>query len=172
MKNRSGYSLMKIIKASCGTEIKVSEEWHEILCLLKWYIHEPVCGSGRKYAITRRMIKGKVYTCYMHRIIADPANGMVVDHQNGDSLDNRIGNLRVCTKTENNRNRIGLNKDTSSVFKGVHHHRGKFWTAGIYHQSRRMHLGCFKTEHEAARAYNEAALKYHGEFARLNIIED
>lgn len=90
-----------------------------------------------------------------------------VDHINGNRLDNRRGNLRLCTKSENacNRTRV-LSK---SGFKGVHFiERVKRYTAKIQFKRKSYHIGCFATAEEAALAYNDAAIKLHGQYARLN----
>jgi len=93
-----------------------------------------------------------------------------VDHINGDNLDNRKKNLRLCTYAENNRNRKPLENKTSK-YKGVglnKNYKIKTWQARIVKNSKRYSLGYFKNEKEAALAYNQAAKKYFGEFAYLN----
>ena len=102
----------------------------------------------------------------MHRIIMNAPIDMQVDHINGDGLDNRRCNLRICTNKENASNKKHR-AGGSSKFKGICWHKavGK-WYAYINNKS----IGYYTSEIDAAKAYNKAALKYHGEFARLNII--
>jgi hypothetical protein len=90
----------------------------------------------------------------------------VVDHINGDTLDNRRANLRVCTKSENNRNRRKLHP-TTSRFKGVYKNT-KPWIALIECNGKQFVLGRFASEEEAALAYDKAAKEHFGSFARLN----
>ncbi len=114
------------------------------------------------YAILRK--KG---TCRLHRFIMKPAKGMVIDHINGNKLDNRRSNLRVCTPAENNWNQKKCCTNTSG-YKGVALMHGKYWRAYITIKDRQKHLGIFKTKETAAKAYDEAAKLYRGEFAKLN----
>jgi hypothetical protein len=108
---------------------------------------------------------------YMHRLIAGANRGQHVDHRNGDGLDNRKANLRLCTNAENRRN-MRICRGVSA-FKGVAFDKrqpGRPWAAYIWFENRKKNLGCYASETEAARAYNAAALQFHGEFASLNVI--
>ena len=109
----------------------------------------------------------------MHRIIANAKEGESVDHVNGNPLDNRKENLRVCTMSQNLANQK-LRKDSTSGFKGVSKNQSKTnpWRAYINRKdgkkTKQYHLGLFKTPEEAARAYNEKAKELFGDFAKLN----
>ncbi len=105
----------------------------------------------------------------MHNLIINTPDGMEADHINGNTLDNRRSNLRICTRGQNQRNRRG-NLNGTSKYKGVSFkNENKKWVAQIGFK-KNMFIGYYKTEIEAALAYNEAAKKYHGKFARLNKI--
>lgn len=110
---------------------------------------------------------------YLHRLITNCPEDMVVDHINGDSLDNRTINLRICTKLQNQYNQKKHKGHRHSLYKGVTFRKdlkSKPWEAFIYAHGKSKRLGYFTTEIEAALAYNEAAQKHYGEFARLNTI--
>jgi hypothetical protein len=108
-------------------------------------------------------------TVYMHRWLLNVPDGFETDHVNRDKLDNRRGNLRVCTHAENNRNGAVRACANSSGFKGVSwHKRSLRWRAYIRVDYRQIHLGHFVTAEEAACAYDRAAIEHFGEFAHLN----
>lgn len=105
-------------------------------------------------------------TIYMHRVILNAQPGQLVDHVNGDPRDNRRANLRICTFAENSRN---ARRQTGSRcrYKGVAP-SGPRWTARITVDGKQVRLGGYATDEQAARAYDEAARRHHGEFACVN----
>ncbi len=133
----------------------------------KWQIS----GNGRVFYAVRNVKAGPGRTrmVNLHREIMKAPKGLQVDHKNWDTLDNRRANLRLATRAENIHNRRKRSTKTISRYTGVHLDKetGR-WVARIQYQGKRIWLGSFESEIEAARAYDRAALKYHGEFARLN----
>tara|TARA_R110001583_G_C5453918_1_gene391184 strand:+ start:64 stop:663 length:600 start_codon:yes stop_codon:yes gene_type:complete len=129
----------------------------------------------------------------IHRIVMGNPEGMDIDHINGDRLDNRKENLRVCTRSQNSQNKK-LRSNSKSGFKGVRHrpeHKKKYTskkTGETYvivsknkkpyqayirpPQSRSIKLGCYATAEEAARVYDKKAIELFGEFAYLNFPEE
>jgi hypothetical protein len=132
----------------------------------KWLVY----GTGNNlYAVRNRLIApNETRPVYMHRVIMNPPPGLLVDHKNNDSLDNRRQNLRFATPSENMLNRR-KKKNCTSQYRGVWllSHNGKYESQTSY-RGKKIWLGWFDSEVEAARAYDRAVLKYHGEFARLN----
>ena len=116
--------------------------------------------NGR-YAYT--LVDGKAL--FMHRLVASPPDEMLVDHIDGDGLNNQRHNLRICTHTQNMWNR--RSSCGASRFKGVHLDKGA-WRAQINVKGKRISLGTFTTETKAARAYDKAAVEFFGEFACTN----
>lgn len=115
---------------------------------------------------------GRVERAHMHRLVLgvnDPS--IFVDHINRDGLDNRKANLRLCTRSQNNQN-VRHRKGCSSQFKGVHFLTAEnVWAAEISANKKRIRLGRFRSEVDAARAYNDAAIEIHGDFAVLNDLD-
>ena len=106
---------------------------------------------------------------HMHRIVAETPDGMVTDHINGNTLDNRRENLRVCKPNQNVKNMQKSTRPLSSPYKGVSFHKqsGK-WQASIKTEYKQKWLGNFENQLDAARAYNLAAIAQHGEYAKVN----
>jgi hypothetical protein len=164
---------MKTIELTRGKETTVDDAVYEALIQhgWKWY-----CSHG--YAATSVTFhngeKWTGTTFYLHRWIWDSwANrslgGLQIDHINGDKLDNRLENLRVATNSQNQCNNR-VRKDSSSKFKGVYYSKSKHkYRAHIYANGKSIHLGFYTDPLEAAKAYDQAAIHYFGEFARTNI---
>jgi hypothetical protein len=111
-------------------------------------------------------------TVYLHRFLMNAPAGMEVDHRNGIGLDCRRSNLRICTKSQNGANTFRRPaRKKASKFKGVSTVNGK-WRARIKVNGVQSHLGVFSTPEAAARAYDEAAARIFGEFARTNFRDD
>lgn len=122
----------------------------------------------RRYALFREHPSKK--TIFLHNWIMQVPEGKVVDHINGDGLDCRKINMRICLPAENKRNNGKWSSKTSSRFKGVHYaprYRLK-WAAAINFNRKTVHIGRFGTETEAAKAYDVAARNQFGAFARPN----
>ncbi len=113
-------------------------------------------------------VKGK--SVRLHVFLMKPKRGRLVDHRDGDGLNNRRGNLRVTTKSGNGANKIHLNSNNRSGYHGVHKHtQNGRWVAQIKVKGKRYHIGLFDSPEEAARAYNKRAREEFGEFAtKLN----
>ncbi len=111
-------------------------------------------------------------TIYMHRQILNPSKSMLVDHINRNKLDNRRANLRTCTRRQNIHNQAAK-RGSISKFKGVEYRRDRQkYFARIRYQGKRLWLGTFTSEIEAAQAYDRAAQKYFGPYAHLNFPQD
>jgi hypothetical protein len=107
----------------------------------------------------------------MHRFLLglEKYDGKITDHINRDKLDNRLNNLRVGTQSENSAN-IESKANSSSKYLGVNKVSGlsKPWKAQIHKNKKKYYIGYFKTEREAAKAYDAKAKELHGEYANLN----
>lgn len=153
-----------------GGSIALIDDIDADLAQLRWCIQSGYVGRATYTS------EGGRYGILIHRAILarmlgrELEKGELTDHINGDKLDNRRCNLRLATPSQNQHNRGGWKKSATG-FKGVsfHKRRGR-WTAQIGHKNHLHHLGYFDTPIDAAIAYNAAAIKYHGDFARLNDI--
>lgn len=154
--------MSKTIPLTRGKVCVIDDVDYEWLSQHKW------CYANNGYAVSR--IDGK--TVCMHRLLLSVPPKHYVDHIDRDKLNNCRSNLRSVTPTQslmNQRARVGL-----SLFRGVSFAQGK-WTAIIKVDGVRIDLGRFLTQREAASAYNQAAIKYFGEYAApndLSILDD
>lgn len=125
--------------------------------------------TGDRYVTRRALVDGRPRTIYLHRAILDAPKGIFVDHVNGDGLDNRRANLRLCQMSQNIGNSHKWRRPTSSRYKGVcwSKQAGR-WQANITINRRMLHLGHFRNEIDAAVAYDRAAIEAFGPFARIN----
>ncbi len=111
----------------------------------------------------------------MHRLILNPPDNMEVDHINGNGLDNRRCNLRICTRKENVRNQrkqFGCRSKHKGVTFNDKWSKSRPWSSRIFVDGKYICIGTFSTEDDAGIAYNQAAKKHYGEFANLNQIAE
>ena len=157
--------MAKEIQLTQGKVAIVDDDLFEYLNQFKWHI-----ASGR-YAATNMKINGKSKSIYLHRFIMNVSKDMQVDHIDNDKLNNLKTNLRICTHSQNMINRPVYN-NSKSKFKGViFYEKLKKYIARIKFKNKEYYLGVYTNPIDAARAYNDAALKYHGEFAHINKID-
>ena len=160
---------MKEILLTQGYATIVDDEDYEMLSQYKWH----VTNGNNKYAATAKFVNGKIVRISMHRLvmgIIKSPRSVEVDHIDGNGLNNKRSNLRICERKHNARNTRTHNK---SGYRGINIIRDKWgvwYAANISVDKKRIYLGCFDNPLTAAIAYNNAAIKYHGEFARLNEI--
>lgn len=153
---------MKCIQLTQHQFAIIDDEDYDTLCKFKWRVKEE---SNTMYAIR----DNRKTTVRMHRQILNIIDSNYnVDHINGNGLDNRKCNLRVCTQAQNVCN-TKPRQGTSSKFKGVswNPQKNKFH-AYVNFNKKRFFLGYYNSETEAAKAYNQKASELFGEFARLN----
>jgi AP2 domain-containing protein/HNH endonuclease len=161
-------SHVKLIPLSQGLWTLVDAIDYDRLTRVKWYAWE--ANGGAFYAIRQVYTAGIQSTERLHRAVMKAPAGVDVDHRSGDTLDNRRANLRLAP-FQNQWNQA-LHTNNSSGWKGVSwYKRSRRWMAFIRVNGKRHHLGYFADPLDAARAYDIAAVKLHGEYARLNFPE-
>lgn len=167
------FTSMKEIKLNESFSTFVDDDMYDLLKSMKWYI------LNSKYAISSKEY-GKIL---MHRFIMNANKNDLIDHIDGNSLNNQKCNLRKCTHSQNMKNRKSSKRSFSKylgVSLGRHKYKTKkgdirtyeYWRCCLKTDNELLFIGHFNTEVESAIAYNEAALKHHKEFANLNIINN
>lgn len=130
--------------------------------LNQWSWHTLKCGK-HFYAAMREKNKGKIIL--MHRLILKAKKKEIVDHKDGNGLNNNKTNIRICNLMQNRANQKAIGKTLK--FKGIKKHRKKF-QAHIGYKNKLIYIGTFISDIEAARAYDKKALEIFGEFANIN----
>lgn len=156
-----------VIFTKKGEQILVDPADYDALSAFQWHLNR---GGYVVRNVPNPASPGKKVPLRMHRQIMGliPGDSRQVDHINGVKTDNRRINLRICSGTENIRNR-GKQRNNTSGYKGVYlHPRRRNWMAKIRVDTKLIDLGAFDTPEEAYAVYCAAAVKYHGEFANTN----
>jgi hypothetical protein len=158
---------MKLIPLTKGKFAKVDDSDFDMLSKYKWHYGGYWKITG--YAARRNGKYGE--TIMMHRVVLNTKDKRQIDHKNGDKLDNRKENLRLCTRSQNLANsKIRINN--TSGFKGICWYEDrKKWFTYINCQKKRYCLGYFSSKLDAALAYNKKSAELFGEFAYLNKIQ-
>lgn len=153
---------MAIISITQGKYALVDDEDFEYVNQFKWQYHY------KGYAVSTFGKSPNRKNVKMHRLIINAPDHLQVDHINGNKLDNRKSNLRLCTNSENQRN-TGKKSTNTSGYKGVSWKKGNSkFAAQIQVEGKNKHIGYFHNPVDAAKAYNQKAIEYFGEFALLN----
>lgn len=158
---------MRKIPLTQGQFATVDDEDFELVSSIKWYAQRVKRGDTFSfYADSGRGGDSK----RMHRIILGVTDKkVIIDHRDGNGLNNRRSNLRICTHAENIRNMRNL-KRGSSKYKGVRRKPDGKFDANVEMHGKCYYLGRFIKEEDAAIAYNKKATELFGEFANLNTI--
>lgn len=172
-----GVILMKLIPLSQFKNCKnkklnlfaqIDDEDFEKVNKFKWQVS---IHKFTNYASRSEIINGRNRTIQLHRYLMDVLDSnILIDHADHNGLNCQKNNLRKCTHSQNSANQRSR-KNSSSKYLGVYFFKSRNkWVAQIEVNKRGKNLGYFINETDAALAYNEAAKKYHGEFANLNIV--
>ncbi|MHC4104145.1 MAG: AP2 domain-containing protein [Planctomycetota bacterium] len=164
---RYGYTFRKI-PLTQGKFAIVDSHNYDRLRKYKWHAQKNIHTFYAVRSLTNGK-KEKRKNEHMHHLVIDIPDGMVCDHINHNGLDNRMANLRPVTHMQNVWNRRKFKSSSRSRYKGVDFAKDmKRWRARIRVNGRRIYLGSYENEIDAAKAYDKAAKKYHGPYAAIN----
>lgn len=148
-----------------GVSIKIDPPLRDFICGLRLGVRRT---DDVRWVYAYHMIRGFGKEVAIHRLLLGAAPGEICDHINGDTLDNRLKNLRICSNAENIRN-SQRRAENGSRFKGVSKIKGsEKWRAQIMKDGKKFNLGSFEEEELAAKVYDKKARELFGEFARCN----
>lgn len=161
---------MRSIPLTQGQTALVDEEDYEYLSQWKWHYNK----DG--YAKRSVKVSGKVKTVHMHKLVLARKMGQEItskgDHRNRNTLDNTRQNLRPANDHQSSCNAVKNKVKHASKYRGVFQKKGeRTFYSTIHAQGKQLYLGSYQSDLEAARAYNAAASKLHGEFAILNEVD-
>lgn len=156
---------MKLIPLTQGQFAMIDDADFEAVSQFKWHASK---SCGRFYAKRGlRKSNGKLTTQFLHHFLMPGVS--MVDHIDGNSLNDQRENMRPATYRQNARGFRRKAKGKTSKFRGVYwKQKNKKWVASLVVHRKTLHLGIFKSETDAAHAYDSAALFYHGEWASTN----
>jgi hypothetical protein len=157
---------MKYIKLIRGQLSMVDDDMFDLLSKFNWYLKSSDGNFYAKMAIFDSEKKKNKFT-YMHSLVVDAPKGFVIDHKDGNGLNNQRDNLRVCTQSQNNFNKPAT-KRSKTGFKGVTILPNGRFLAQITINKVHYYLGCFASAELASEAYFKKAKEAHGEFLNLN----
>ena len=160
---------MQYIELTDGKEVLVDDEDAPALELWAWSFITKKSGGGYAYRDVKHPTTRKRTRKLMHREIMNAPKGLLVDHIDGNGLNNQRSNLRLVTPTQNKQNQTASRKDKKSGFKGVSWCPSKnSWRVSITVNGVNRTLGYFKDIQLGKEAYNRAALEAFGVYARVN----
>ena len=155
---------MKKIQLTKNKFALVDDDMFEYLNQFRWHYNKGR-GVGRAQRSTSRKDPGGKTSIFMHRSIMNVPKDMQIDHINGNGLDNRIVNLRVCTNVENNRNKNVIKRNTSGITGVSWNKNYQKWHTYIKSNYQHIFLGYFSDKKDAIKVRKQAEEKYFGEFA-------
>ena len=165
---------MAQITLTKGLTTEIDDEDLELVNKHKWCAQEVY--NGKHYAVTSiRDKNGKPQKVYLHRLLMNPPDDLVVDHKDTNPLNNTRSNLRVCTHDQNIAAAVSNSRgNKTSSYRGVSYVASgrKHWKATLVYDRAHIYLGTFATEEEAAKARDAKAVELLGEFAVLNFPQE